>query len=102
MFKGLKSLLAGLIAGTALGILFAPKKGETIRKEFKKEIKEGGIGLNTVKNTLVGMGEDIGGTIKNTETFQKGEKSLGNYLKKAKKGAKDAIHSMAEKLKRND
>ena len=102
MFRGLKSLLAGLIAGTAIGILFAPKKGETIRKEFKKEIKEGGIGLNTVKNTLLGMGEDIGDTVKGTETFQKGEKSFGNYVKKAKKGAKDAIHSMTEKFKGNE
>ena len=37
MFKGLKALLAGILAGTALGVLFAPKKGDEIRKNIKKE-----------------------------------------------------------------
>ena len=53
MFKGLKSLLAGLLGGAALGILFAPKKGEELRKDIKNEVDSGGSGMNTVKNTVV-------------------------------------------------
>ena len=38
MFRLIKSLLAGLVAGTALGVLFSPDKGAKIRKDLKKEL----------------------------------------------------------------
>lgn len=91
MFKGLKALLAGLLAGTALGILFSPKKGEDIRKNFKKEINSGGTGLNTLKDTVVGLGKEIGDSAKDTfeevsetETYKQGVKKAQDYSGMAK------------------
>lgn len=95
MFKGLKSLFAGLLAGTALGILFSPKKGKDIRKDLKSEVDEGGTGLKTVSNTLVEMGKEIKGTctecydeIRGSEEYKEGKEKLSLYAKKAKKEVK--------------
>lgn len=91
MFKGIKALLAGLLAGTALGILFSPKKGGDIRKNFKKELDEGGIGLDTLKDTVVGIGKEIKdsaqdtfGDISENETYKKGLKKAQQYTDIAK------------------
>ena len=98
MFKGLKALLAGILAGTALGVLFAPKKGDEIRKNIKKEVKGGGTGFSTIKETLVDMGHDIGGFSKGTygelnkhESFRKGVKTVKGYAAKARKEAKNLL-----------
>ncbi len=95
MFKGLKSLFAGLLAGTALGILFSPKKGKDIRKDLKSEVDEGGTGLKTVTDTIVEMGKEIKGTctecydeIKGSEEYKKGKQKLSIYAKKAKNEVK--------------
>ncbi|MBI4975647.1 YtxH domain-containing protein [Candidatus Peregrinibacteria bacterium] len=92
MFKTLKSILAGIVAGTAVGILFAPKKGKDLRKNLKAEINKGGTGLSTVKETFTEMGKDIGGTCKEcyddvskTEEFKKGKEKFKQYANTAKK-----------------
>lgn len=38
--KGLGKLFAGVAIGAGLGMLFAPKKGEDLRKDLKKKIDE--------------------------------------------------------------
>lgn len=81
MFRALKALLAGILAGTALGVLFSPKKGDEIRKDFKKELGRGGTGLKTVKETLKGMGHEMG----ESETCKKGAAKLKEAAGKAKK-----------------
>jgi gas vesicle protein len=103
MFKGLKSLAAGLLAGTALGILFSPKKGKEIRKGIKNEIEEGGTGLCSLKETVLEMGKEIGDTckecyteVKNSEEFSKGKETLKkaykeNVPKKARKTISEGI-----------
>lgn len=100
MFKTLKGLLAGLVAGTAVGLLFSPKKGSEIRKDFKKEIKGGGVGLNTAKSTLTGMGKDIGETVK--EGYDKipedKKKEAAQVMKKAEGKAKKVFNTLKSKI----
>ena len=86
MFRLIKSLLAGLVAGTALGVLFSPDKGAKIRKDLKKELDDGGLGLETIKKTLAGLGDEIS----ETETYQGAEKKVKKRVTKAKKQVKKA------------
>lgn len=81
MFRALKALLAGILAGTALGVLFSPKKGDDIRKDFKKELGQGGSGLKTVKSTLKGLGHEVG----ETKAYKKGAAKFKEAAGKAKK-----------------
>lgn len=105
MFRGLKSLIAGILAGTALGVLFSPKKGSEIRKNFKNEIDKGGIGWETIKDTFANMGKDFGGTCKEcyddlmeNEEFQKAASSVKKQAKIAKDHAENWIkENVAEK-----
>jgi gas vesicle protein len=98
MFRTIKSLIAGVIAGTALGILFAPKEGKQVRKELKDEIDKGGTGLSTVKNTLTGMGKDIHGTSKDVygklnenDTFQGMKEKAKSTFENIKDEAKEQV-----------
>ncbi len=91
MFRALKSLIAGVVAGTALGVLFSPKKGTEIRKEIKKEIKSGGTGLNAVKGTLTEMGKDVKETVGESQTYKKGVAKAKVYANEAKKSAEKYI-----------
>lgn len=100
MFKTLKGLLAGIIAGTAVGVLFSPKKGSDIRKEFKKEIKGGGVGINTAKETLTDMGKDIGDTCK--DGYDKipadKKKDAAKVIKKVEGKAKKVLNTLKNKI----
>lgn len=87
MLKGLKSLVAGVLAGTALGVLFAPKKGDEIRSKIKKDLKSGGTGFGVIKDTMTEMGKDIEDTA--VKTYKK--ISENPEVKKAiKKGVSQA------------
>lgn len=109
MFKALKSLIAGLAAGTALGILFSPKKGEEVRKTIKNEIKGGGSGLSAVKDTLVSMGKDIGDTckdcyedVKKTDEFKQGKEGLKKaYKKHVPAKTRDKVQKIIKKIKKS-
>ena len=92
MLKGLKSLLAGIVAGVGLGILFAPKKGSELRKNLKEEEKKGGCGLDTLKGAAVDMGKDMKGAygeLEQTEKFKKAKSEVKKHAKEAKKKAKE-------------
>lgn len=107
MLKGLKGLLAGIVAGTALGILFSPKKGDEIRKNLKKEIEKGGSGLSTLKETLSGMGKDMSETYKDihadvsqTDAYKKGKAKFGEYMEMVPEANRQEINRAVKKAQK--
>lgn len=116
MSKNGSNLLLGIVTGTVLGILFAPKKGKELREEIKKERKKGGVGFDTIKEGFISMGQEMAGSAKTVyemEEVQRGldkakdfasglieegkqkvekvaKKASKKIVKKAKKVAKDA------------
>lgn len=87
MFKGIKSLFVGILAGVGLGILFSPKKGTEIRKNLKDEVDKGGTGFSTIKDTFVKMGKDLGSSCKKcyedineNKDFQEGKKKTTKLI----------------------
>ncbi len=96
MGKGLRTLLAGVAAGAALGILFSPGKGKQVRQNLKKELGEGGTGLKTLKKTVTEVGQDLGSSAKGT--YEDVKKSP--QYKKGKEEAKRAVKRTASKAKR--
>ena len=103
MSKRLKTLICGIVAGTALGILLSPKKGKDIRKSLKKEIDEGGFGLKTVRQTFAAMGRDISGTaqetyeeVKQSPQYKQGKSKAKGVVKKAVSKAKSKFSKIKE------
>ena len=66
--KIVAALLAGLAAGAALGILFAPNKGDETRDKLSESLKNLGDSIRETAaneiNNLVGMKDKIVGNIK--------------------------------------
>ena len=111
-------LLLGLLAGTALGILFAPKKGKKMRDNIKKEMDEGGYGLDAIKEGFIGMGKEVVDTAKEAyesdemqeqigkaknvceDCVEEGKKRVGIATKKAGKKAKMEITKVKSKAKK--
>lgn len=92
MGKHRSGLLLGMIAGTALGILFAPKKGKTLRESIKKERNQGGYGFGAVKDGFVDMGKEVVSTAKEAYESDPVQEKLGK--------AKVAAEEMAEEGKK--
>jgi len=99
-----KSIVAGLIAGTALGMLFAPKKGKDIRDKLKDEFKDGKTGASVLKNAILEIGKEMGDyCTKNLskEQIEKSKKVLKNVKSKAEKNLKnivDDIKTVTDKI----
>ncbi len=111
-------LFWGLLAGTALGILFAPKKGKKLRDAIKREREEGGIGIDSVKEGFVGMGREIADTArtvyeseevqekisqareKATDLAEQGKKEMKKRARTVRKRATTTASKVAQKAKR--
>ncbi|MBD3156531.1 hypothetical protein GF369_01760 [Candidatus Peregrinibacteria bacterium] len=118
MGKHRSGLLLGMIAGTALGILFAPKKGKKLRESIKRERSQGGYGLEAVKDGFVDMGKEVIHTAKEAyesepvqeqlgkarvaaeEMAEEGKKRATKAAKKVGRKAKTATKRTATKAKR--
>lgn len=118
MGKRRGGFLFGILAGTALGILFAPKKGKRLREQIMKEREEGGHGLDAVKDGFVDMGREVVGSAKEfygsedvqegmetartmaTEAAEEGKKRVKKYTRRAKSAVKAEADEMAQKAKK--
>lgn len=89
MKKGPLGWLFGIITGTLVGVLFAPKKGEEMRKSIKKEREKGGVGIDSLKTAYQGLGKEIAASAKGTYQSPKVQK----VVRKAKKGLKEVEES---------
>lgn len=87
MGKRSSGLFLGLIAGTALGILFAPKKGKKLREDIQKERDEGGLGLDSMKDGYIEMGKEIVAGAKELYATDEVQEGIG----RAKEIAEDAM-----------
>lgn len=57
--KGMFALFAGLVAGTATGVLFSPTSGKKFRESLKKEVKAGGTGSKSVYKHFKALATNI-------------------------------------------
>ncbi|MEE3342631.1 MAG: YtxH domain-containing protein [Bacilli bacterium] len=112
--KGFGKLLVGLGIGAGIGMLFAPKNGDELRKDLRKEIdkfignlKE--VDVNEVKDEFMNRIEDIRNELEDLdkEKALKIAKNKSNELKKkvdelvalAKEKGTPVVESSAENLR---
>jgi len=80
-------LFFGIIMGTLLGVLFAPRKGKELRKQLSDEIGDGGIGAKTLKKNFMEMGKDMTSTAE--EVYMKPE--IQKKVQETKKKVQESI-----------
>ncbi len=85
-------LFFGVIMGTILGVLFAPRKGKDLRAKLKKEVEAGGIGSETFKESFLEMGKEVANSAEKIyqkpevqKHLIKGKKKLYGFLDEAEK-----------------
>jgi gas vesicle protein len=94
MGKNKSGLFFGVVMGTLLGVLFAPRKGKDLRDKVSREIKGGGLGVKTLGNNFQAMGRDIADTAH--EVYEKPE--IKNNVKKGTKNIKKALSGAGNNL----
>lgn len=94
------SLILGLLAGTAIGILFAPKTGKTLRKQIKEERDSGGYGLSAIKEGFVGMGKEVVDTAKEAYESEDVQEQILMAREKAEELAEEGKEQVRRVAKR--
>lgn len=96
-------LIFGVIAGTVLGILFAPKKGKELRKQLKTEVQKGGYGTETLKENFMEMGKDMKETAEDVyhqpevqKQLKKGKRKMNEMLDVAE----DKVHEVEGRIQK--
>lgn len=112
--NGFSKFLLGAGIGVGLGMLFAPKKGEELRKELKNKINElidaaKAVDYDDLRDNIVKKAEEIKEELKELdgEKVLKIAKEKGRQLEQktkelvdmAKETAKPALEKMAEDVK---
>jgi len=83
--------LFGLLTGTVLGVLFAPRKGKDLRNKMKQDRKRGRLGVEPLKNDISLLGKSVHGVISDLykevsenevvkDTINTGKEYLGDYV----------------------
>lgn len=97
--KKFKSFLAGSIIfgaiGTAIGVLFAPRKGKELRKKLQDEHKKGGDVKQVIKSDLKIMANEL----KQTAKELKDSSAFKDMADKGHHKAKEILNLGYEKLK---
>ena len=101
MGKSKLGLVLGLLAGTAVGVLFAPRKGKELRQKIRNEIKEGGFGQKTLSHDIKVMGEDIAGTAKEVYESEKVKEGIKSGVEIAKKKSNSVKKRISQGLNDN-
>ncbi len=96
--KSLIAFIAGIAAGTAIGILFAPEKGEITREKLGSKLSDYKGHLERFINDLIERGEEValemsGGS---SEAKVEGQKVVNEARQKAEKLLEDVENLMSQ------
>ena len=96
--KSFLSLLAGLAAGAAIGILYAPDKGKETRAKVKKAAEDG---LGGLKDNLGDLGEKAEEkTAEAKESIKSIRETLREKGAEIKEGTRDLLIKQLERLEK--
>lgn len=86
--------LAGVVGGTALGLLFANKTGKNLREQLKG--KDSRAIAEILGKELLTVGKDVKGTIEEVAESEE----VQNFLKKGKKDFNNAVDTVKKNVKK--
>jgi len=99
--KGPLKLLTGLIAGVSLGLLFAPKKGQELRKELSKSSDKMGV----LGKELLAAGKNVSAEVQKfldrkdvRELINSGKAEIEDLFHIAKKKGKELSDEAKKEL----
>ena len=82
--------------GTILGVLFAPRKGKEMREKLKAEVKKGGYGAETLKESFIGIGKEVGAAAEGIYEQPVVKKHINKSKKKLYKFVDDAEKKLTD------